>query len=493
MEPAAAPNAVQRVARNSAAPLAAQLLNKVVDAGFVLVVARVLGATGMGQYEIAVLVWLYTKTLTDFGLAVLTTRDVARDRSLAGEYLGLTTLLRLALWLAALPLLSGVTAVYAGFFGLSQASTIAIALLVLSIVPDSYSDAANSICNAFERMEAPALLTVLKNVLKVAIGLALLWAGWGVAGLAATALITNAITAGCFVALLRRLGVRAVWTLPGARARRLLIEAWPLLLNNLLAGLFFRVDTFVLQPARGDRELGLYSAPYKFLQLLLLVPQYFTLALFPHLSRLAAERGAALGGAAALAVKLLLVIALPVCVATMFVAPELMGLFGRDFLPESASALRLLVWFLPLSYVNGLLQYVLIAIGRQRLLTPAFACTLGFNLGANLLFTPVFGYVAAAAITVASEIVLLLPFLWFLRREAGVRLSASLALRPAGAGLAMGIVGWLVYSASTPWPRLAPWFAVAIGGGAYLLALLLSGGIGPVERRLALRLLGRAV
>ena len=455
--------------------------------------ARALGPTGLGQYEYAVLVWLYTKTFSDFGLAVLTTRDVAQRRELAGRYLGLTTLLRLALLLAALPAVLGFAFAGWRWLGLSGATTLAIAFLLASIVPDAYSDAATSICNAYERMAGPALLTVVKNAIKVGVGLWLLTAGWGVIGLAVTALVTNALTAGLFATLVRRLGVRADWWPDRAVARRLLGESWPLLLNNLLVGLFFRVDILVLQPARGDREVGVYSVPYKYLNLLLLVPSYFTLALFPHLSRLAAARDATLASTYALAMKLLLIIALPVTVATLFVAPELMyALGGPRFLPESGTALRLLIWFLPLSYVNGLAQYVLIAAGQQRLITRAFALTTGFNLAANLLLTPRYGYVAAALITVASEVVLLVPFLGYLRRHVGQLPEPGTLLRPLAAAAAMGATSWAVYRGLANWPLVAPWAAVAIGGLVYLAALLATRGIGATERRLALRLLGRA-
>ncbi len=486
-------DAVRRIARNSAVPLAAQLVNKAVDLGFALVVLRALGPAGNGRYEWAVLIWLYTKTFTDFGLATLTTRDVDLHRDRAGEYLGLTVLLRLALWVAAAPVVGAYALANWRWFGVAPDGAIAVALLLLSIVPDAYSDAVNSICNAWERMVEPALLTVLKNGLKVGIGLALLAAGWGVAGLAATALLTNLLTAGLFILLLRRLGVRAIWTLRGARARGLLAEAWPLLLNNLLAGLFFSVDALVLGPARGDRGLGVYRAPYKFLNLLLLVPQYVTLALFPHLARRAATGAGALAATCALALKLLLILALPVCVATTFVAPDLMrALGGAGYLPEAGAALRLLIWFLPLSYANGLLQYVLIAARQQRSLTRAFALTFGFNLGANLLLTPRFGFVAASLITVASEVVLLVPILLALRRHVGPLPAAAIVLPPLAAAGAMAAVAQAVWTGLAALPAPAPWIAVAAGGSVYLLVLVATRGIGEGERELALRLLGRA-
>ena len=494
MVPPRSMNPIQRLARNSAAPIAAQLINKVVDLGFTLVVLRSLGDTGNGEFAFAVTVWLYAKTFSDYGLGVLTTRDVAQDRTLANEYLGLTTILRLILWLITLPLIAGFTFTYRTFFDLTTASTLAILLLTLSIVPDSYSDAANAIFNAFERMELPAALTLVKNLLKVVIGLALLAAGWGPAGLAMTALLTNIITAGLFVWLLRRLGVRAVWTLPGERARQLLRDASPLFLNTLLAGLFFRVDIFVLKPARGDAEVGIYEAAYKFLNLALIIPQYFTLALFPHLARLAAARDAAFAATYGLALKLLLILALPLCVATTFLAPDLMYLLGGvEFLPDAGVALRILIWFLPFSYVNGLVQYVLIAAGQQRALFPAFLTTAAFNIVANLIFTPFYGFRAASFITIGSELILLVPFLLLVRRRIGPLPPIGIALRPALAALIMGAAAWAIQRLlGGPAVALAPWIAVVGGGAVYLAVLIWSGGLGATERRLALRLLGRA-
>jgi O-antigen/teichoic acid export membrane protein len=485
-------NPLQRIFRNSAAPIVAQLVNRAMDLGFALVVLRALGAEGNGAYVYAVQIWLYMKTFTDFGLGVLATRDVSQRPELAGEYLGLTTILRLVLWATALPLMVAFAFVNWRWLGSSGASTVALILLIASIVPDSWSDAANAICNAREEMVRPAILTVVKNVIKTALGLGFLLTGWGVIGLALTALITNVIAMWLFTALLRGLGVRASWHRPGPDARRLLGEAWPLLLNNLLAGLFFSFDAVILKSARGEAELGIYNAPYKLLNMLLLVPQYGTLALFPHFSRLAAEGSAAFAETYALAIKLLLALALPICVATTFVAPDLIWfLAGSQFLPDGGTALRLLIWFLPLSYVNGLTQYVLIAAGMQRAITPAFAITFAFNLGANLLFTPRYGLVAASIITVLSEVVLLLPFVWFLRRRLVSFPAPGVALRPIAAATAMGLLGWLTLRALGD-AALAPWIAATLGGAAYCAVLVLIGGVGATERRLVLRLLGRA-
>ena len=93
----------------------------------------------------------------------------------------------------------------------------------------------------------------------------------------------------------------------------------------------------------------------------------------------------------------------------------------RDrYLPEGANALKLMVWFLPLSFANGLAQYVLIALGRQRWITMSFVLAAAFNLTANWLVIPghqfgtltipAYTYVGAAVVTILSELILWLPF-----------------------------------------------------------------------------------
>src|SRR5436305_243800 len=70
--------------------------------------------------------------------------------------------------------------------------------------------------------------------------------GWGPVGLASAALVANCVTLVPLILLIRWLGVRAEWSLPWGAARDLLRDGWPLLVNSLLASLFFRVDTFLL-------------------------------------------------------------------------------------------------------------------------------------------------------------------------------------------------------------------------------------------------------
>jgi O-antigen/teichoic acid export membrane protein len=247
------------------------------------------------------------------------------------------------------------------------------------------------------------------------------------------------------------------------------------MINNLLAGLFFKVDVALLEPIRnarqpglGSREVGWYSTAYKFVEAYNIIPSLFTFALFPVMSRQAAEDRAALARSYGLAVKLLFFTAAPLAAVTTFLAQFLIGaLGGAEFLPHGALALQLMVWSIPFGWINSVTNYLLIALGRQRSLTVAFLIGLTFNVVANLIFLPRYGYPAAAVITILSEIVEGIPFYLTLRRALAPVPWLRLLWKPALSTLAMaGLMAAL-------WPA-RPLLALALGVGVYLgLAALL--------------------
>ena len=482
-------DAVQLVAKNSGFLLLSQFTNKGIDFLSALFVLRALGPLGNGQFGYAALVWLYVKTITDFGLGVLATQEIARAPDRAGLLLGRTTLLRLALLLLALLPLALFVGLNLGLGGIGRVEVAAIAVLTLSIVPTTYAEAAESVFRGFERFEIPAGVVILGSLIGLALRIGTLLLGWGPVGLAAAAATANVCTLIPLELLIRRLGVRAQWSLPWGAARRLLADGWPLLVNGLLASLFFRVDTFILRPLKGAEAVGLYDAGYKLINALLIISSTLTLVLFPRLAQQAASDRAALRRTYHFAVRVLLVLAVPMAVGATVLATELVRILGgAAFLPGSATALRLTVWLLPFSFVNGVTQYVLIALGQQRRMTWAFLATVLFNVVTNVIFIPLFSYRASAVLSVLSEVVLLLPFSIWVGRALGPLSLARLAWRPIVAGALFALVAWAI-----GW-RLGAgaWAGAAVGAVVYAIALLALGAIGPEERALVQRLRGRA-
>lgn len=470
-----------RVLKNAFVPIVAGSLNKVMDLGLAIVMLRILGPTEVGRYTWAVLVVGYFDILVNFGLGVLLTRDLARDPASVNRYLGTAVAARIGLSVIALVAAALIAGPLAGPLALTPAMSVALVLLTTGIAISNVSGLATAVFNAREQMEYPAYIGTLTTILKVVAGVAVLTLGYGIVGLAAVSIAVNLLTGLAMVLLLVTVLGRPSPSFDPSLAGGLFGASYPLMLNNLLATLFFRIDGLILRSMWGDTVLGWYGAAYKFIDGLNVIPSQFTLALFPVFSRASSAGTANLTAGVELALKALLAIAMPLAVGTSLLAEPLVRLIaGDEYVPHSVVALQVLIWFLPFSFINGLLQYVLIAADQQRFITKSFVLAAGFNLGANLLLIPHWSYVGAAAITIASELVLLGPFWYAVQRHVGPVRLLAIAWRPALAAVAMGVVARAVED----WPLAT---LILLSSLVYGSALLVLGAVGHEEREMLRR------
>ena len=450
----------QRLAKNSVAPIMLTLFNRVVELAFAALMLRILGPANVGDYTYAINIFLWFEIITNFGLDAYLTREVARHREQADRYLFNTTAVRLGMSLAGVPLLIGFIALrqllIANFAApASSQAILALVLLYAGLLPSSISKGLTSLFYAYEKAEYPAAISTLSTLVRVTIQTAVLLAGWGIVGLAGSAIVVNLVTLGILGGVAVKLFFQARrlhWENDRQLRREMTVESWPLMVNHFLATLFFKIDVFLMEPILGNTVLGLYSIGYKFLDALVVVPSMFTLALFPVISRQAHEDRAGFLRFYRLGAKILLTIALPVAIIATLTAREMVLLLGGpEYLPGGMIALQLMAWSMPIGWLNSITQYVLIALDQQRYLTRAFLIGLGFTLIANLIFMPLYGYQASAIIHLFAELALLIPFLIGVRRQ-------------------LPQMGWQQILGK-------PLLATALMGGAALLLLPLGRGV----------------
>lgn len=456
----------RRIALNTAAPIGA----RVIDAGFAVIYLRLLGRTDVGAYTFLVVFTTYLDTLVDFGFNALIAREVSRGAIGGSLAFRRVSLLRLGLWLLGLPLVAIVYSRGNELANLTSEAVLAGWIYYLALLPSVLAKSASGLLWAAERLDQTAAASVIATVVRTGLGAIVLFTGLGLVGLAGVSVVVNVITAGVLLSLMLRLPRQPV----AAGHVRWLRESWPLFLNQLLQGLFFKVDALLLPGLAGLSAAGAYGAAYRVSEGAGIVSSSFTLALFPRLSRTSN-----LTDAYRLALRILLQIALPLAAGVALLSSPIVAIVGgREYLPDSATALAILICYLPLSYVNGLTQYVLIAAGRQRLLTIGFVATFVFNVAANAVLIPRFSFVGASWVTVLSEVVLLIPFRWAVNRVApGVSLIEE-ARAPLLATLLMAPVAWWLRDA------IHPIASIVAGAAVYCAALYTLGGIDARQQQL---------
>jgi len=496
-------SAVSRVARNSLAPIILNLFNRGLDFAFAAVMFRILDPADAGLYQYAVVIFVWFDILTNFGLNTFLTREVSRDRSRAGHYFFNTSIMRLILIVIGVLPLVGFIGARQSFISppLNPEGLLALGLLYVGLLPNSLSTGMTAVFYAFEKAEYPSAVSTIASINKVVCGVAVLVLGYGIIGLAAVSIFTNFITLAVLIyggrALLRQSDTEltpspqplspefkgeglkntsplsmsarnghptgvpvaegsgegfssrpSAYTIDWSLMRSMARQSWPLMLNHFLATIFFQIDVVLIEAIHGGKMVAQYSVAYKWISAINVIPAFFTMAMLPVMSRQAHEDPPALKRTYTLAVKLLVNIALPTAIIFTFTAYVLTTILGgAEYLPDGAIATQLMIWSIPIGWINSLTQYVLIALNLQRRITWAFIIAVTFNIVTNLIFIPTYGYRAAAITTIASEAMLLIPFGILLARAVGQINWLEMIWRPVTAtGVMFGVmlVGWNV-------------------------------------------------
>ncbi|MCX6049685.1 MAG: flippase [Chloroflexi bacterium] len=493
---------VRTVAKNSLAPMVLNLTNKVFDFAYAMLYVRLLGPSDTGKWYFVIAVYGIFELLSRYGLGTLLTRDVSADKHQSSRYLTNVIALRTLLWLISLPVLALVVYIFHSLGSIDVSNFLpnklqsiggqeveALAILAVSMLFANWADALSSTFSAFEKMEYPAGLTSAGNLIKIILGPLALLLGAGFVGLAAISLLINLIQVVWLYNLLRRTLFQPEFRWDWPLQKWMLRTSGPLMINHLLATVFWRIDVSILRPLAGDVSVGLYSIGLKYLDGLNIIPSVFTLAIFPLMSRYAKRDGNNLLRSYVLSLRLLIMVSLPLAMVVTFLAAPLVSVVGGSkylHIPEtlhlwgytyhywggSDLALQLIIWSIPIGFVNSVTQYVLIAVNQQHYLTRAFIIGVVFNIVGNLLLVPGTGYVGAAVVTILSELSLLFPFYYSVKRNVGVVPWVAIYLPPLLSVLGMG---GAIYGFT--WLGINLWVSVGLGCFVYLLLLVITGAL----------------
>lgn len=436
------------IAKNSIVPVMMNLLNRLIDFAFAAFYLRVLGPADAGSYATAIATAGVFEIISNYGLDILLMREVSQDRSKAAHYLLNTSVFRLgAAVVASLPI--ALLVLGTGFLDNppSSAEIAAIALIMVGMVFSGLSKGVDRLFYVYERAEVPAAMTTVTTFLKVFFGVGALLFGFGFVGLAAVSILTNVITLMILAFLAgRHIGLSGPWRVDWPLQRQMIRLGFPLMLIHLLQTVFISVDVFLLRfmMSNGEEVVGWYNSAYKWFNALQIVPSFFTLALFPVISRAIKNAPESAQRMYRLSLKLMLLLALPVAAVTSLTAfPLVRILAGDEFLPHGARALQIVIWSIPIGWLNSVTNYVLIGLGLEKRQPWAFAIAVGFNIVSNIILIPRFTYIAASITTILSELVLLLLFNYYLRRRMPAMNWFRFVWRPVAATAVMVLAMWV--------------------------------------------------
>ncbi len=454
----------RRIAKNTTALLATRIINQV--AGFLLVVyaSRRLGVEGFGKYSFVIAFYLVFELISFFGLQNFLPREIGRRRDEAGKYF-----IHAAALVAGVALLLVVVmnAVAAGY-GLDADTYLAAVVVSFALVPAALGAAAESSFIGLERAEFITLLTFIKRFLVTGASVYALWRGHGFLALIIirAAVEFAAATISVPLCLWQTRGTRARFD--AAFARSLLRGALPFAGLAVLASIYWRLDVLLLQRLVGPGEVGIYSASYRLMFLLTLVPESFMNAVYPNLARLWREDRGRFGRLAERSLRYLLAFALPAAAGAFVLAkPVVLLVYNVDF-ARSVAVFSILIFAAVPIYMNNVFYRALFAAEQQLKSVIILIVNIAVLAGGGVFLIPRWGAAGAAAALLISLAAALLQNYWFTFAFVYRSRLGGAAARSVAAAAVMAVGAWLVRP-YVPWPAVIP---LAIGSYVPLVFLL---------------------
>lgn len=418
---------------------AAQVLNAILALLLLGALTRLLGRAGFGEFSYAFVVASLGSLLADFGLGPWLTREVARSPDRSRRLLSDVLRRRAFLVPLTFALVLGVMAWHLRDSG----RLVEIAWMLLYVTGIGYAGVYESLLMGHGRAGRVGASLVVGKVFEIAAmaGLFLFRHGLRVD----ESIGALAIASGMRMLFARELARRQIRSIPverdrerppGAFDRRpILAAALPFALSLFVSVVYSRVDVLLLERMTSAEALGLYTAAYRVLEALLLMPRSIVGVHFPVFSG-SWTRGELTRDATQPPFRLLTALALAAAAGLAVLPGETLNfLFGGSF-RAGESALRLLgLAAIPL-FMNQFHSMLFGAIDRQSTWLRLLLIGLAVNVGANLFLIPRYGIAGAAGATLISESLLLamattrlsralsgwLPFAWLVRAVASASL-----------------------------------------------------------------------
>jgi len=428
---------VQRIAKNVGALFAAQFVVSILGLVLSVFIARSLGDVIFGKYSFALAFTAIFAIFSDLGYNTLLIREVARDKSSAGKYLNNVLCIRALLSFVIFTLI----VITINIMDYPADTKIIIYLFGIYTLIVSFSAVFKVTFRAFEKMEYEAVITILTDVIRVSLGLFVLFLGYGLIELALIFIFSGVFDVIFSFLICERKFAKLKIELDFEFWKCTIKVALPLSVLSIFGLIYGRIDTIMLSMMEGDAVVGWYNAAFNLVLGLKPIPALFLNAIFPLMSYYYVSSIDSFKVAYEKASKFLLTLGLPLAVGITLLADRIiLILYGEQFYP-SVIALQILAWDLLLIFLYLPLGNVLISTNKQNQMAAITCMSVLLNVILNLILIPPLSYIGAAIATIITITFLFVIYFYLVSKQLQLHtlFLHRIITRPLIASLVMGL------------------------------------------------------
>lgn len=446
------------VLKNAAALSVASVLSKAISAVVGISVARYLGPESYGEYSVA-LAFVSTFILfSDFGLSNYMVQEGSRDESVLPLFLGNTLLFKmftaLAIYVLMLVLMHPA--------GYNQSIQSMVIVLGLASGLNALDSTVYNYFQAKQQMYFAALYQFLSTFLIGVMTILVLLKKGNMVMITLSQFVAAVVISLMLYAHLRR-HLRLEFDL--GQLLKMLKAGLPYGIAVIFLYVYFQIDMFMLSLMLPPLEVGIYSAAYRLVAILLFIPGILTGVLYPILFQLGVESKEQHRGTIEKIFKVLSAVGIPGSVLLFVLADPLITWLYNNRFPQSIPIMMLLSWFFALECLSFSLGDVLTTTNRQwtRAWIQGSAAVLKVVL--NIYAIPRYGIYGASVATLITELFVLVLYYVIVRRQVYKIQTWRQLPVVVFASISMGLAAFFLR-------HLHPLASASIAGILYLIILI---------------------
>ena len=411
--------------------------------GFIVLIARYLGAQKFGEFAFIRSVGIVAAPLISWGTLPILIREISINRK------KIITLIPNAFALHSFIAFGLLVAIIVVFQLFPQVSSEIRNCVYLVIIWQTFICMQRSILSVFLAVEQAffsSFLDILTRFILIGMYVAVIITDLKMIGLFWAAVFAYGVGLAVSYALFYRKGFRLTLSINKKSILWLIKESYILFISQLIIQVYTQINIFLLKIFSMVGEIAFYQVPQRIIEPLRILPRSLMLAFIPTLSILGHNKNKKrnLLKYYKKIIKNIVACALPICICvTMFAEAIISILFGQEFM-GAVIPLQISIWTIIFFSINVTQATILTSSNNQNVLFIGNGCCLIVNIILSVLLIPRYVAVGASVSMVCAMLCLIFVNAYFIRKRLGrVRVDYVAVGRLFFSGLGMWV---MIYS-----------------------------------------------
>lgn len=236
----------------------------------------------------------------------------------------------------------------------------------------------------------------------------------------------------------RRLGNRLRFQFDLTLWKEMAKDALPIGITLVMALVYYNLDTVLLGFIKGEKEVGWYSAAYRVVDTLIIIPGLLVRTVFPLLASTTDDRDRMISNSLSF-IRLMFNVGVPIGFGGYLFAPKVISLLYGAQYDSAVLPLQILCWNVVLIFMNTSFNRILIAANKNKSVMKGVMYAAVLNVIMELALIPSYGLNGAAFATLCTEFFVLVYSYIALKETVPVNL-LRVAYKPIIAGASVFVV-----------------------------------------------------